>query len=208
MYADDCGPSLCCQLRLNTGPNCRITIFSKLTFSPHFWHVGKTGINCFLLITGYFMCKSSISVRKFLKLLLEIYFYRITIFIVFFLSGYEELSFSRVIRLLSPVWGFHTNFTSCFLAFWLTIPFLNVLVQHLNRVLHARLICLSLAYYSVLSIIPGFYISFNYITWFIVLYFVASYIRLYPIPIFQKKEFLGLGNFGFVPPFCFKCTCL
>ena len=32
---------------------------------------GKTGINCFVLITGYFMCTSNISLKKFLKLFLE-----------------------------------------------------------------------------------------------------------------------------------------
>lgn len=31
---------------------------------------GKTGINCFMLITGYFMCTSNISWRKFIKLYL------------------------------------------------------------------------------------------------------------------------------------------
>ena len=36
---------------------------------------GKTGINCFVLITGYFMCKKQITLRKFLKLLLEVEFY-------------------------------------------------------------------------------------------------------------------------------------
>ena len=30
---------------------------------------GKTGINCFVLITGYFMCTSNITVRKFCKLI-------------------------------------------------------------------------------------------------------------------------------------------
>ena len=30
---------------------------------------GKTGINCFVLITGYFMCRSNISAKKFVKLL-------------------------------------------------------------------------------------------------------------------------------------------
>lgn len=29
---------------------------------------GKTGIDCFVLITGYFMCKSHITVQKYLKL--------------------------------------------------------------------------------------------------------------------------------------------
>ena len=36
---------------------------------------GKTGINAFVLITGYFMCKSNINIQKFLRLLLQIYFY-------------------------------------------------------------------------------------------------------------------------------------
>lgn len=33
---------------------------------------GKIGINCFVLITGYFMCKSQITLQKFMKLLLEV----------------------------------------------------------------------------------------------------------------------------------------
>ncbi len=36
---------------------------------------GKTGINCFVLITGYFMCKSSFSLKKLIKLYLQIAFY-------------------------------------------------------------------------------------------------------------------------------------
>ena len=31
---------------------------------------GKAGINCFVLITGYFMCTSRITLKKFVKLLL------------------------------------------------------------------------------------------------------------------------------------------
>jgi len=37
---------------------------------------GKTGINCFLMITGYFMCTSKITFRKFLKMMGQIYLYR------------------------------------------------------------------------------------------------------------------------------------
>lgn len=37
---------------------------------------GKTGINCFLLITGYFMCMSNFTLRKLLKLYLQIAFLR------------------------------------------------------------------------------------------------------------------------------------
>ena len=54
-----------------------LTIKSLFFYLFGMW--GKIGINCFVMITGFFMCKSSISVRKFLKLLLEIEFYKLTI---------------------------------------------------------------------------------------------------------------------------------
>lgn len=36
---------------------------------------GKTGINCFMLITGYFLCKSNITLKKYIKLISEVLFY-------------------------------------------------------------------------------------------------------------------------------------
>lgn len=92
---------------------------------------GKTGINCFVMITGYFMYKSHISLRKFMKLLFEIYFYSLIITGTFLLTGYAHPSFSTVFYALVPIqsWGV------------------------------------------------------NYVSWFVVLYFIASYIRLYGFPI-------------------------
>lgn len=53
---------------------------------------GKTGINCFVLITGYFMCTSNITKKKFIKLLGEVLFYNVAIWGVFLFSGYESFS--------------------------------------------------------------------------------------------------------------------
>lgn len=47
---------------------------------------GKTGINCFVLITGYFMCKKQIALRKFLKLLLEVSFIMLSLEVCSFLQ--------------------------------------------------------------------------------------------------------------------------
>lgn len=75
---------------------------------------GKTGINCFVLITGYFMCKSHITARKFLKLLLEVEFYNILIYCSFILSGYEIFSISNCIKAISPIKSISNGFVSCF----------------------------------------------------------------------------------------------
>lgn len=65
-------------------------ITAKSLFFYVFGMWGKTGINCFVLITGYFMCKSSITLRKFLKLFLEVELYNVVIFSIFVLSGYQD----------------------------------------------------------------------------------------------------------------------
>lgn len=152
---------------------------------------GKTGINCFLMITGYFMCTSKITIRKFLKLLLQVYFYKLVLFTVFYATGYETLSVRRVVLLIMPFWGVNTHFVNCFIVFYLTIPFLSILVQNLTKRQHQLLLLLTLGCYTLLGSVPTFSISFNYVTWFGIIFFMASYIRLYPSTVFENKKIWG-----------------
>lgn len=178
-----------------------------MTLEPHnvntlflwvFGMWGKTGINCFLMITGYFMCKSNITLQKFLKLMLQIYLYKIIIYAIFLATGYEVFSVTRVLKLLMPIWGINTNFTSCFIVFWLTIPFWNILIKGMTQRQHALLLALLLGVYTILGSYPDFIVSFNYVTWFGVIYLIASYIRLYPHAIFAKKGLWGWLSFASV----------
>ena len=167
-------------------PNSLKTLFLKF-----FGMWGKTGINCFLMITGYYMCASKITIRKFVKLLSQIYFYKIVIYFIFLSGGYESLSISRSIKLLMPFYQFSSNFVGCFIAFYLLIPFLNILIHNMNEKQHRMLLCLLLLFYTILGSFPGFKITFNYITWFSIIYFIAAYIRLYPQKIFEKRSLWG-----------------
>ena len=171
---------------LRADPNSANSLFLSL-----FGAWGKTGVNCFLMITGYFMCTSKITLRKFLKLLLQVYLYKLLLFPIFFAIGYETLSLQRIVKLLMPTWGFSGNFVGCFIAFWLTIPFLTLLVQNMTKRQHQLLLLLALCCYTILGTIPSFDVKFNYITWFGIIFFIASYIRLYPQPIFEKKAIWG-----------------
>ena len=94
---------------------------------------GKTGINCFVLITGYFMCRSKITALKYGKLLGEVYFYKILFFLIFWITGYSVFSVKEFIKVLFPFWTVRDNFTGCFLLFYLFIPFLNKLVHTLAK---------------------------------------------------------------------------
>ena len=142
---------------------------------------GKTGINCFVLITGYFMCKSKFTIEKLIKLYLQIAFYGVIIYGIFCLSGHETFSPLRLIWTLWPVKSIADNFVGCFLLFYLFIPILNITVQNLGKELHKYLVILIVAAFTMLPSIPRLHMTFNYVTWFMALYMIASYIRLYGI---------------------------
>ena len=144
---------------------------------------GKTAINCFLMITGFFMCKQDISLKKFLKLLFAIEFYKILIGLIFIICDYTPLSL-RTLKNMLPLTEITQGFISCYLVFFLCIPFLNILIRNMTQKTHALLIGLLLLIYTILpSMSMG--IIFNYVTWFCVVYILAAYIRCYPHPMFE-----------------------
>lgn len=146
---------------------------------------GKTGINCFVLITGYFMCKSQATVKKFLKLLLEVWFYHVIIYSLFLVFNVVDFDPVLFVRSIVPISHVGDGFTTAFILFYLFIPFLNMLIQAMNKKQHLGLIILFLFIYSFWYMAPGFMVRYNYVTWFIILYFISSFIRLYPIEKFN-----------------------
>lgn len=138
------------------------------------------------------MCKSHITCRKYLKLILEVLFYNIACWCVFTLTGYESFSLKNMLLSFIPIVGISDGFTSCFLVFYLFIPFLNVLIGNLNRKQHGQLLALCLGVYTILGTIPKFHVVFNYVTWFCILYVISSYIRFYAIFPKIKNKIWGL----------------
>ena len=159
---------------LSQDPFCAKSIFYYVL---GMW--GKTGIDCFVLITGYFMCKSPITLRKYLKLLLEVIFYNVVIYALFLGFGDEPFHVSELLSSLFPFRDISGLFIPCFLLFYLFIPYLTIVVTHIDKKMHTRLIALCLCIYTVTITLPHFSVSMNHVTWYSVLFFIASYIRRY-----------------------------
>ena len=142
---------------------------------------GKIGINCFVLISGYFMCTSQFTWKKFIKLICEIEFYKILIYIAFLFFGRESISITRIFQVLSPITNLSTDFISGYLVMFLLVPFLNLLIQNLSKRQHLYLIGLSLLFFTVWDQFPSVTIPMSYPIWFSVMYIIGAYIRHYPL---------------------------
>ncbi len=167
------------------------TMSPRALFLFIFGAFGKTGINCFMLITGYFMCRSEITLKKFFKLLLEVELYNILIWLIFVITGYESFSFDGMLSAFIPFRSISDGFTSSYLFFFLFIPFLNILVRGMNEKQHLKLLILCSFMYIIVGSVPGFGIVMNYVSWFAVLYLISSYIRIYDKKIFNNTALWG-----------------
>ena len=71
--------------------------FLNLTFNnvliESIWFLGEIGVNLFILITGYYLCKSKFSIKKIILIMCEIYFYNIIKVIIGIYFGYIDLSY-------------------------------------------------------------------------------------------------------------------
>ena len=147
---------------------------------------GKTGINCFILITGYFMCQKAFSWKKLFKLLFEIQFYATAIYLFFGVGG-RPFSWGELKDMV--LWipsGIGHGFVGSFIVLYLLIPYVNKLVCAVSRRELQYLLVLLVGVYSVVgTFVPfGFY---EYIGWYVTVYLIGAYIRLYGIPMIQSR---------------------
>ena len=163
----------------------------KSIFLLLFGWAGKTGIDCFVFITGYFMCVSQITFRKGLKLLLWVEFYNVVLLCVFVAMGYINLSYGTICKGLMPILEVKDGFVSCYLIFFCFIPFLNILIRGMSPKQHLILVFLCLIVFSVFPQLR-IHVVQNYVGWFMVVYLVASYFKLYPPRWSLSKKYTGL----------------
>lgn len=145
------------------------------------------GVNIFVLITGYFMIeKREICIRKILKLLFDIAFYGLSIFIITLIIGINQISALGMIKSVVPILFGYRWFVKAWMICYIFIPFINKTLISLNRKEFQILIIIMVILFSIWPFfIPNPPLDdYGYSFWhFIFIYVIAAYIRRFPINI-------------------------
>lgn len=155
---------------------------------------GKTIINAFTLISGYFMITSRVTVKRYLKVLLEVKFYYIVFFVIFAVTGYEPFSIKGLIKAIFPViYDSGVGYIGTYLIFFLFIPVLNTLVSSLRKIYYEYLLVLLLVYFTLAS---SFFMhdTWSFLGWMMVMYLLGGYIRLYPNKLTESVKIAAWGT--------------
>lgn len=141
---------------------------------------GKIGVDVFVLISGYFLITTNkIKISKVLKLWLQILTYSILFFFVFVGLGIQPFSLKELIKCLLPITFSEWWFASVYFVLYLLTPYINRLLSSLTPKEYQRMLILLTI---IWCIIPTFLTKSwggNELLWFVYLYALAGYLRLY-----------------------------
>ncbi len=162
---------------------------------------GKIGVNCFVLITGYFMVKSTFKFDKLLKLLFTVFTYSAPIYIIALSTGFIDFNIKQAMKSFFPILFNHYWFATNYVLLYIFSSYINSFLNTIGHRKHLYLILLLTTIWSLLPTIVLAKLSFSLIGWFITLYIIGSYIRLYPNNLFDSirvNKLLFLSSFIFI----------
>ncbi len=147
-------------------------------------------VNCYVLISGYFLCDKAFSLKKILLLWCKVIIY--SIIISLFVWGFHlvEFSLSDLIKTLFPVFTRSYWFVTSYIVLYFLFPFLNKLINSLSKKQMGTLIIIMFIVFCLWSnLLSSFFITPDMtsgygIIWFVFLYFVGAYIKRH----FDKKK--------------------
>lgn len=151
---------------------------------------GKVGVNCFILISGYFLSKSTFKLYSLLRVWTLTLFYSVGIYVLFFLLGTNYPSFSILLRSLFPVLLSTYWFITAYILIYISVPILNILTNTLSKSLYQKVLLIYFILFSILENFTRTDILNNGLLWFIFLYLLGGYISLYPIQLFSKSKLI------------------
>lgn len=146
-------------------------------------------VNCFVLITGYFLVEKTIfSFRKPLYLLLITVFYGVIAYAIAITAG-GEISLDGIVMAICPYFYGKRWFVETYIILILLAPFLSKLLKTLSKQQFELLLTIQIVIFSIwyslglsAPILDDGYGIINFIS----LYMIGGYIRLYD----NKSEYL------------------
>lgn len=169
---------------LENAQNCSTLMYYYVRFT---YALCMVCVNIYVMLSGYFMVTAKFKLNKLVTLWMEASFYSFVLKLVFMLIGKETFSVVSLVSCFFPILTGRYWFLTIYVGLYLVSPFLNILIQNLDKKQHGLLnICLFLimsVWTSIHPAIAGMNSGGGWgLAWFVVLYIAAAWLRLYYKP--------------------------
>ena len=143
-------------------------------------NVGKIGVNCFMMITGYYCAFSTFKPSRISSLVVKVWFYSWGIAIILFSSGVGIRSVENIVKSVFPICSGAFWFVTIYLIVYVLSPYINLVIQNIEKEKYRILLLFLFVMWSVIPsiITPGW--EFSNTGWMIFMYLLGGYFRKYP----------------------------
>lgn len=143
---------------------------------------GKIGVDVFVIISGYYLINNdsgNFKLNKLAKFAGQVCFYSVSLYLVFCSVGICEFELKSLVKALFPITFSQWWFASTYFVLYLLHPFLNKLLHALDQPLYQKFLLLLIVCWSVIPTFTTSSFQSNSLLWFMALYSISGYIRLY-----------------------------
>lgn len=147
---------------------------------------GKIGVNLFILISGYFLINSNFKIKKIVKLIMKVLFYNILVFFVLLIFK-KDITLLVIKKTFFPISYSSYWFITAYVGMYFFSPFINKLIKVLKQDKFKILLIISLILFSIIPTLAQTSSFMGNLQWFIFVYMIGAYIRLYDIKISKKN---------------------
>lgn len=171
---------------------------SKGEINYHFLYIVESicivGVNVFILVTAFFSeSVKEIKVRKIVDLYFLMIFYDFIGYVISVIIGENTFSMKEVIVTVLPFLVGRRWFVETYIILMMLIPFINKIINHINKKSHELAIFIQVALFSIWPTIgfsaPVLDHGYGIIT-FIMLFFIGTYIKKYIVKMEVRKDYL------------------
>lgn len=141
-------------------------------------------VNCYVIISGYFLVDSTFKFKKLFNIWIEVLFYSLIVYLGLLLANKIQFGYKAFLQSLFPILLRNYWFVTVYFVLYILSPFINKLINCLNKKQYSYLILVVFMIFSLWSTIIPPSNTINYggsysISWFICLYLIAGYLRKY-----------------------------
>lgn len=153
-----------------------------------------SAVNLYMLLSGYFLSRTSFKLTRLLQLLLQVWTYSVGIGILSILMGWcpaDQVNVHLFLTLLFPVAQEHYWFITAYVFLYLLLPFIgNAVLKMDKKAFQVMLVLLLIVLCAMKSFLP-----FRFETdrkgydclWYFAMFLTAAYVRRFGISFLQKK---------------------
>ena len=160
------------------------------------WHQfifmgGSLGNDIFVMLSGYFLITSKgLKLHRLFNLWVRIFFYSVIIYAIFVLSGKTIFTAEALLGVMTPVISYKWWFASIYFFLYITHPYMNILLKSFTRSEYMKFLAAAFICWFIVRLLThsGFFMSS--VIYFICLYSLAGYIRLWCRDLAGKKYIL------------------